>query len=170
MRSEDRVDLFAEPIDVEPAPRLEDGRPPRGLTAQGWVRTTGWLQVGDRPVSSACVAAAVGFLWAPIVAVTLMAAFPVAAGILVVTAPAVSGAAWWFFTTWVRPASSARNIGLKRASDLFAGDVVRLYGSIGPVGRVTAVVRDNNVRVDFHGGGRQTWAPSRVVHVAELLS
>ena len=171
MSEEDRVDLFGGPVHVvEPAPRLEDGRPPRGLTAQGWIRTTGWLQIGDRPVSSAFVAAAAGFLWAPIVAVTLMAEFPVAAGVLVVTTPAVAGVAWWFFTTCVKPASSARNTGQKHASDLHAGDVVRLCGSIGPVGRVTAVVHGDVVRVDFHGGGRQSWAASRVVHVAELLS
>jgi hypothetical protein len=171
VRNEVGVDLFGRPIHVvEPAPRWEDGRPPRGLTAQGWVRTTGWLQIGDRPVSSAYVAAAVGFLWAPIVAVTLMAEFPVAAGVLVIATPALSGVAWWFFTTCVKPASSARNVGQKHASDLLSGDVVRLCGSIGPVGRVTAVVHDDVVIVDFHGGGRQSWAPSRVVHVAELLS
>ncbi|MDX3659097.1 hypothetical protein PV646_17465 [Streptomyces sp. ID05-26A] len=159
------------PGESEPtAPRLADGGVPRGLTKGGWVRTTGWLQVGDRPVSSAYVAATVGLLWAPIVAVAVVPAFPVAAGILVVTAPVLSGAVWWVFTTRLRPSSSARNVGQKQADDLAPGDVVRLHGSIGPVGQVTEVTRDEGVLVVFHGGGQLSWASCHVVQIAELLS
>lgn len=171
MSSERRVDLFTEPAHVvETAPRLPDGRPPRGLTAGGWVRTTGWLQVADSPVSSVYVAAAAGFLWAPVFAVSLMARFPVAAGVLVITTPVLTGVAWWFFTTTLKPSSVARNVDEKDANDLVPGDVVRLHGSIGPVGQVTKVTYDDDVLVDFHGGGRQSWAPGHVVHIAELLS
>lgn len=149
---------------------LADGGAPRGLTKGGWVRTTGWLQVGDRPVSSVYVAATVGLLWAPVLAVAVVPAYPVVAGILVVTAPVVSGAAWWVLTTWLRPSSSARNVGQKPADDLAPGDVVRLHGTIGPVGQVAEVKREEDVLVVFHGGGHLSWASCHVVHIAELLS
>ncbi|WP_052684933.1 hypothetical protein [Lentzea aerocolonigenes] len=165
MRSEN---FFSKSVPtVATPPRLADGRPPRGLTGDGLVRTTGWLQAGDHPVSSVYVAAAIGFLWAPIAAVKLMASVPVAAGVLVIAAPALSGTAWWLFTTRVRPSSLARNTGEKCAKDLEPGDVVRLHGSIGPVGQVIAVTPAG---VDFYGGGSLSWAPGDVVQIAELLT
>lgn len=171
MRSEERVDYFSKPAhDADAAPGLPDGRPPRGLTAGGWVRTTGWLQFGEHPVNSALIAAMTGLLWALIGAASLISTSPVAAGILILTAPVLCGALWWLFTTRLKPASSARNIGTKHANELSPGDVVRLHGSIGPVGQVTAVTFGEDVRVDFHGGGHQSWPRRQVVHIAELLS
>lgn len=166
MRTEDGIDLFSKP--AEPAPVEALGKPPRGLTDGGWVRTTGWLQVGDHPVSSVHVAALVGLLWALAGAAVLVQDFPVAAGVLVLATPVLFGVAWWIFICRVRPASVARNIGTKRADELVPGDLVRLYGSIGPVAQVTEVV--SGVGVTFQGGLHESWAPDRVVHVAELLS
>ncbi|MEU0880987.1 hypothetical protein ABZ345_20470 [Lentzea sp. NPDC005914] len=171
MSIEDHVDLFGRPADdADGRPRLPDGRPPRGLTAGGWVRTTGWLQFGDWPVSSALMATLLGMLGAMVCAVLLVGTFPVAAGVLVVVVPPLFGAAWGILTTFVKPASLARNIGTKPAERLSPGDVVRLYGSIGPVGQVVAVTFAESVRVAFHGGGHRTWTRREVVHVAELLS
>lgn len=171
MRTEEHVDLFAKPADVAgTALTRPDGEPPRGLTPDGWVRTTGWLQVGDHPVSSALLAALAGLLWALVGAAALVREFPVAAGIVTLTVPVMCGVSWWFFTTTLRPASSARNVEAVPAEDLASGDVVRLHGSIGPIGQVSAVTVDEDVKVDFHGGAHRSWARGQMVHVAELLS
>ena len=168
MRTDDGIDLFSKP--VEPVPLLAQGKPPRGLTESGWVRTTGWLQVGDHPVSSAHVAALAGLLWALAGAAVLVRDFPVTAGVLVLAVPVLCGVAWWLFTSRVRPASVARNVETKYADELAAGDLVRLYGSSGPVAQVTGVVAGDEVDVTFQGEVRQSWPRDRVVHVAELLS
>ena len=170
MRNESRVDLFSKPAHVDEAPTTADGLPPRGLTPGGWVRTTGWLQVGDHPVSSSHLAAAAGLLWALVGGILLMARFPVAAGVLVIGAPVVCGTSWWIVTTRVLPASSARNIGTKPVGELVPGELVRLYGSAGPVGQVAEVWHGKDVRVEFHGGERRSWGHDRVVYLAELLS
>ncbi|WP_439657385.1 hypothetical protein ACSHWB_34005 [Lentzea sp. HUAS TT2] len=179
----DDVDLFAEPVadaaletpdgvdlPTGTAPTRPDGEPPRGLTPDGSVRTTGWLQVGDHPVSSALLAALAGLLWALVAAAVLVREFPVAAGVLTLTVPVACGVLWWLLTTWLRPASTARNVETCRAEELEPGDVVRLHGSIGPVGRITEVVVGEDVRVILHGGNERTWAPDQTVHLAELLS
>jgi hypothetical protein len=155
---------------VELAPLEADGRPPRGLTEEGWVRTTGWFQAGDHPVSSVHVAALAGLLWALAGAAVLVRDFPVLAGVLVLAVPVLCGVSWWLFTSRVRPASVARNVETKRADELSAGDLIRLYGSIGPVAQVTEVTVGGDVGVTFQGGLRQSWPHDRVVHVAELLS
>jgi hypothetical protein len=166
----DDVDLFSKVAPAaETGPGLVDGRAPRGLTPGGWVRTTGWLQVGDHPVSSALVAAVVGLLGAVVVAAALVRTHPVAAGVLVLTVPVVCGGAWWLFTTRLKPASPARNIGTTPADELVPGDAVRLYGSIGPVGQVTTVTIGEDVEVDFRGGARQSWPRDRKVHLVRLL-
>ncbi len=171
MRSDDGVNYFSKPACVvDPAPTLADGRAPRGLTADGWVRTTGWLQFGHHTVSSAHLAAVAGLLWGVFGAAALVGSSPVAAGVLVLTLPVLCGASWWLFTSRLRPASSARNIATKPADELSPGDVVRLHGPIGPVGRVTAVTFGENVEVDLHGGGRRSWARVQQMHIAELLS
>lgn len=169
MRTDDQVDMFSKPV-ADPPPALADGTPPRGLTEAGWVRTTGWLQVGDHPVSSAHIAAVVGLLWSAVGAAVLVSRAPVVAGLLVLTAPALCGASWWLLVTRVRPASAARNVEKVHADELEPGDLVRLYGSIGPVGQVNEVTLGDDVRVAFHGGTRQSWSPSQVVHLAELLN
>ncbi len=171
MQTEVRIDLFTKPADVvDTAPVLANGTPPRGLTSAGWVRTTGWLQVGDRPVSSAHLVAVAGLLWAVVGAAVLMETFPVAAGVLILTAPVLCGVSWSFVTRWLWPASVARNVETKRAEELAPGDVIRLHGSIGPIGQVTEVAFGDDIRVAFHGGEQQSWARDHVVHVAELLS
>lgn len=170
MRTEESIDLFSKPADVDAAPSLAHGAPPRGLTKAGWVRTTGWLQVGDHPVHSAYVAALAGLLWSLVGAAVLVRTQPVVAGVLVVAVPALCGGAWWLFTAFLRPASSARNIETKHAHELEPGDLVRLCGSIGPIGQVTEVASGDEVRVVLHGGGRRTWPRHQEVHVAELLS
>ena len=169
MPTEEQIDLFSKPA-VDEAPVLPHGTPPRGLTEGGWVRTTGWLQFGDHPVSSALVAALAGLLWSLVGAAALVRTSPVAAGVLVITAPVVCGASWWLLVAKVRPASAARNIWTKNADQLTPGDLVRLYGSIGPVGQVTAVTVGTDVRVTLHGGTQQRWARRKVVHIAELLN
>ncbi|MET8764951.1 hypothetical protein [Lentzea sp. NPDC004782] len=170
MRTEDGIDLFSTPVVLDPEPGPEEGTAegtrPRGLTEGGWVRTTGWLQVGEHPVSSIHVAALVGLLWALVAAAVLVGAHPVAAGVLVLVVPVLCGGFWWLLVTRLRPASAARNVGVKRADELVPGDLVRLYGSIGPVAQVADVTSG----VEFHGGLRQSWPGDRLVHVAELLS
>lgn len=169
MRTDDRIDLFRKPVEVvDVPPALPDGGRPRGLTEGGWVRTTGWLQVGDHPVSSAHVAALAGLLWAVAGAAVLVRDFPVTAGILVLTAPVVCGVVWWLVTTLLRPASTARNVATKPADELSPGDVVRLYGSIGPIGLVTAVTVGDDIRVACHGGVNRSFARRQPVYIAEL--
>lgn len=170
MLTEDGIDLFRKPADAGPAPGLADGAPPRGLTRAGWVRTTGWLQVGHHPVHSAYVAALAGLLWSLAGASLLVTRFPVGAGVLVVATPLLCGGLWWLYTAYLRPSSLARNVETKHAHELEAGDLVRMCGSIGPVGQVTEVISGDDVRVAFHGGARQTWPRHEVVHVVELLS
>lgn len=175
MWNEDRVDLFSKPAHPVPetksgAPGSANDRPPRGLTPAGWVRTTGWLQFGDHPVSSVHLATAVGLLWALVCAAALIGTSPVVAGVLVVVAPALCGASWWIFITRVRPASAARNIGMKRVDELLPGDLVRLFGQIGPIGRVAAVTFGDEVRVALDGGEYPLWSRHDLVHVAELLN
>ncbi|MDX3659190.1 hypothetical protein PV646_17930 [Streptomyces sp. ID05-26A] len=180
MPTEEHVDLFAEVeaastaaddgVSPATAPSTVDGGVPRGLTPDGRVRTTGWVQAGDHPVSSALLAALAGLLWALVAAAALVSERPVAAGVLTLTVPVVCGVSWWLFTTRLRPASTARNLGTSRADELEPGDLVRLHGSIGPIGQVTEVVVQDDAEVVFHGGERRTWAREHVVHLAELLS
>ncbi|GAB2813101.1 hypothetical protein [Lentzea nigeriaca] len=171
MQTDTGIDLFAKPPEItDPPPSLAHGKPPRGLTKAGWVRTTGWLQVGDHPVHSAHVAALVGLLWSLVGASLLVSAFPVVAGILVLTVPVLCGGSWWLFTAFMKPSSVARNLGTKHADELSPGDLVRLYGSIGPIGQVTAVASSDDVRVTFHGGWHRSWPRDRMVHTAELLN
>ncbi|MGW6447353.1 hypothetical protein [Lentzea sp. NPDC055074] len=182
-RPEEHVDLFTAPDETVvlapapaddmtgPAPALADGGRPRGLTEDGWVRTTGWLQVGDHPVSSALLATLAGLLWALVGAAALVTERPVAAGVLTLALPVLFGTSWWLLTTRLRPASTARNVGTSRADELEPGDLVRLHGSIGPVGRVTDVSVGEDVQVVFHGARqRRTWPRDQVVHLAELLA
>ena len=167
MRTDGGIDLFSKPAEPEPVAALGT---PRGLTGDGWVRTTGWLQVGDHPVSSVHVAALTGLLWALAGAAVLVQDFPVTAGVLVLVTPLLFGVAWWLFISRVRPASVARNVSAKRADELVPGDLVRLYGSIGPVAQVAEVTSGADVGVTFQGGLHESWPSDRVVHVAELLS
>jgi hypothetical protein len=168
--TEDGIDLFSKPAGSGAALSLAHGERPRGLTEAGWVRTTGWLQVGDHPVHSASVAALTGLLWSLAGAAVLVGKAPVVAGVLVLGTPLLFGGSWWLYTAYVKPASLARNIERKHAHELEPGDLVRLCGSIGPIAQVAEVASGDDVRVVYHGGGRQTWPRHQVVHIAELLS
>ncbi|ANZ40300.1 hypothetical protein BBK82_34000 [Lentzea guizhouensis] len=169
MPADGQADLFREPVLTDTAPSLADGRAPRGLTPGGWVRTTGWLQVGHHAVSSPLLAATTSTLWALVAAAALVRTFPVLAGVLVLATPVVCGGSWWLVTARIKPASPARNTGTKHADELAAGDVVRLHGSIGPVGRVVAVTVGERAEVVFHGGSHGSWDRGRTVHLAQLL-
>jgi hypothetical protein len=149
---------------------LPDGSPPLGLAADGLVRTTGWLQFGTRPVSSALVAAVVGLMVAVMVTVAVLPAFPGVAG-LIPLLPSVCYALWRLLTVRLVPASGARNIALATAQQLQVGDWVRLHGSIGPVGRVARnSVEDGGVcRVTFVGGTEREWSPDDRLHLVELV-
>src|SRR5207302_493360 len=72
---------------------------PRGLRANGTIRTTGWLQLGSWPVSSGVFAALTGFALGTV----LVAGQPALPVIL-----AAAGYLSWKITTgWVLPASRA---------------------------------------------------------------
>ncbi|MET9224328.1 hypothetical protein [Lentzea sp. NPDC003310] len=171
MPTDDHVDLFAATATVSEPPARIDGGRPRGLTPDGLVRTTGWLQAGDHPVSSVLLAALAGLLWALVAAAALVTERPVAAGVLTLTVPVVCGVFWWLLTTRLRPASTARNVGTSPAAELEPGDLVRLHGSSGPVGRVDEVVPgQDDVRVVLHGGQQRTWANGDTVRLVDLLA
>ncbi len=113
-----------------PGVRLSDGIAPRGLRPDGSVRTTGWAQFGDMPISSGFLAALVAFSAAvPLVPV---------ASLVPVVAPPIGYLAWKLGTRW-RPASQAVNTRRVPISTLTPGQQIRLYGTAGPVGEVSAV-------------------------------
>ncbi|WP_199440416.1 hypothetical protein [Umezawaea beigongshangensis] len=134
--------------DRVPAVRLPDGSAPRGLMPDGVVRTTGWLQVARRPISSGVWAVLVGFF-----AGLPLVSSPGTAWLPLLT-PVVAWGLWKLWTIRLRPASKAVNTGLVPAAHLVAGDLVRLYGSAGPVGVVGAVGADaaGGVRLRLVGG------------------
>ncbi|MEO6090657.1 MAG: hypothetical protein ABIQ18_46900, partial [Umezawaea sp.] len=100
----------------------------------------------------------------------LWRASAVAALLAVVLIPLVGSGAWLLMNTLL-PASKARNVELRPAGDLTAGLLVRLYGSIGVVGRVRTItaVSEDDVEVRFYGGTLRTWAVGHQVQVVELL-
>jgi hypothetical protein len=160
------TDLFGNPV----RPAEVDVPPPSGLLDDGLVRTTGWLQLGARPISSGLVAALVCLPHAVVLALALMPASPVAALLTALLLPLVCAGVRLLVHTLV-PASRARNVEVLPAGDLTAGLAVRLYGSIGLVGRIrSTAVADGQVDVGFEGGTTFTWAADRPVQVVELLS
>jgi hypothetical protein len=59
---------------------------------------------------------------------------------------------------------------VRRAGDLTAGLAVRLYGSIGVVGRIrSTTVTEDHVDIGFEGGTTLRWAADHRVQVVELL-
>lgn len=144
-------------------PLLPNGSAPRGQLADGLVRTSGWLLVGNRVVGSGLLCALLGAG----LAVALVPAEPAWAA-----AAAVLGFALWrVFARWLRPCSRARNLDRVTAAELAEGMFVRRYGQIGPVARVESATpwTDGMIAVHFTGGGQERWAPARRVWVAELL-
>jgi hypothetical protein len=152
---------------------------PRGLTDQGLVRTTGWLQLGTHPVSSGLITAIICLLVSLVAAIALLPAYPVLSGLCVLLIPAAGYGVWHLVTTRLAPASTAHNIGTTPAGQLHPGIWVRLHGTIGPVGQVAHVHPERDdppstddsadvVHVTFTGGIRKTWSGDHQLHIAEL--
>jgi hypothetical protein len=159
------TDFFGNPV----RPAEVAVPPPNGLLDDGLVRTTGWLQLGARPISSGIVAALVCLPHAVVVALALMPASPIAALLTTVLLPLVGAGVWLLAHTLV-PASRARNVEVLPAGELTAGLAVRLHGSIGVVGRIRSTsVADGRVDIAFQGGTTWTWAADHPVQVVELL-
>jgi len=171
MTSSEGTDFFQDVFHDEHEPPLESGVVARlrGQTDDGLVRTTGWLRVGRRQISSGLVAAVVGLLLALVPAAALVSRAPAASGACVVGVPLGCFLLWWLSVTRLRPASRARTVGTRRADRLVAGQWVRLYGRNGPVGKVAAVTtRDESAVVEFTGGAARTWPATQQVFLAEL--
>lgn len=162
---------FAQRRQAEPPNlRLPDGSRPLGLTEDGLIRTTGWLQFGARPIDSALVAAVIGLLAAIMVTIRVLPSFVGISG-LVPLLPAVCYVSWRTLTKRLRPASRCRNLKTVTAQELRVGDWVRLHGSIGPVGEVAAVAAERHGRreVEFLGGAKREWSRHDRLHLVELL-
>lgn len=149
-------------------PTLPDGATPRGLLELGLVRTTSWLQIGMRPVSSALVAALAALPIAVVIVAALARTTPVSG--LVALLPALCYAGWRLLTVRLRPASTARNLGVASAEEVVAGSWVRLHGQIGPVAQVASTrVEDATVEVTFVGGAGRSWPHGHRLQLAEVL-
>ena len=161
------VDLFGNPKPVEAA----DGPSARGLLDDGLVRTTGWLELGVHVVSSEVVCALVFLLHGLVIAIAIVSANPVLAGLIVLAAPLCGWAVWRLLTVRLLPASRARNTGMVEARQLVPGEWVRLHGSAGPAGQVATVTSggDGNLAVRFAGGHWRDWPADHRLHVVELL-
>ncbi|HEY0696129.1 MAG TPA: hypothetical protein VGD71_44685 [Kribbella sp.] len=148
-----------------------DDPSPLGLLDDGLVRTTGWLQFGDRPISSGAVTALICLLHALVIAIALAPANPLAAAPVVVLLPAVGWGVWRLTKARLLPASRARNAGTVKVRQLVIGDRVRLYGSIGFVAQVSAITAADEGELDvrFAGGTRRTWSADHQVYLVELL-
>lgn len=159
-------------------PRLANGGQPRGLSANGLVRTTGWLQIGRHQVSSGLVAAVVGLLAGIAAAAPVVRTAPVGAGVVIVSMLVVYGV--WRLSLWLVPASAARNIAVVSAGSLCPDSWVRVYGSIGPVaqvevcrmardGALATTHPDGAIEVGLRGGATVSWPCQHQVHLVELL-
>lgn len=162
-------DFFRDVFDEQRESTVDSKPSPRGMLDDGLVRTTGWLQVGGRRISSGLVAAAVGLLVAVVAAVVLLPRAPAVSGACVVGVPLCCYALWWLTVRGLAPASVARTVGTRPAGALVAGQWVRLYGGYGPVGQVAGMtVRDETVVVELVGGATRSWPATHEVHLAEL--
>jgi hypothetical protein len=144
-----------------PAVRLPDGVTPRGLRPDGTVRTTGWAQLGTMPIPTGFMAALAVFS----AAVPLVSVAPLAP----VVAPPIGYLAWKLGARW-RPASQAVNTRRVTIAALTAGQQIRLYGTAGPVGEVSAVSVDEagHVRVRMVGGLEILRRPEQQVWQVDL--
>ncbi|GAA2793840.1 hypothetical protein [Saccharopolyspora taberi] len=144
---------------------LPSPRPtPRGLRPDGTIRTTGWLQLGHRTISSG--------LWAALTGLTLGLALIDLTSWLPLILTATGYATWHAQTRWIRPASTAVNLHRTTADRLTPGTAIRLHGPIGPVGIVDEItpVRRNRIRIDLDGGTHLTVPDTARCHVVDLRS
>ncbi|MEU6265059.1 hypothetical protein [Saccharopolyspora shandongensis] len=127
--------------------------PPRGHQPDGTIRTTGWLQLGTRPISSG--------LWAALAGAALGLALIDLNTWLPLVLPAAAYVLWFATTRWIRPASAATNLEQVYADELLPGDAIRIYGPIGPVGVVDQVTQAANEQVLVRfAGGTQRFLPA----------
>ncbi|TDD32403.1 hypothetical protein [Saccharopolyspora elongata] len=136
--------------------------PPRGHRPDGTIRTTGWLQLGARPISSG--------LWAALAGAALGLALIDLNIWLPLILPAAAYALWFATTRWIRPASAATNLEQVYADELLPGDAIRVYGPIGPVGIVDQVTPATNeqVLVRFTGGTQRFLPADARCHLVAL--
>ncbi|MEV0699697.1 hypothetical protein AB0I53_17575 [Saccharopolyspora sp. NPDC050389] len=136
--------------------------PPRGQQPDGTIRTTGWLQLGRRPISSG--------LWAVLAGAALGLALIDLNTWLPLILPAAAYATWFATIRWIRPASAATNLELLHADELLPGDAIRIYGPIGPVGIVDQVTPATNqqVLVRFTGGTQRFLPEDARCHLVAL--
>lgn len=151
----------AAPDSATEGPRLADGRVPRGLCADGTVRTTGWLLIGGQPVPSTVLSA----LAAAAVLTPVLGWLGLAIGLL------AGYGGWLLVTTWLQPASRFTAGPAVLATVLRPGQWARLYGSLGPVGQVsgTAATAAGDLVVRFRGGAQVVAAPTDELVTVELL-
>lgn len=171
MTTGEGADFFRDVLHDQPQSTLESGTAGRlrGQAEDGLVRTTGWLRLGGRRVSSGLVATVVGLLLSLVPAAALLPHVPVVSGACVVGGPLAFSLVWWLTVTRLAPASRAHTIGTRRADRLVAGQWIRLYGRNGPVGKVaTVTTKDDDTVVEFAGGATRTWPATQQVFVAEL--
>lgn len=144
-----------------PVVRLPDGIAPRGLRPDGTVRTTGWAQLGNTPIPTGLMAALAAFS----AAVPLVSVAP----LVPVVAPPIGYLAWKLGTRW-RPASQAVNTRRVPIAALTAGQQIRLYGTAGPVGEVSAVTagETGRVKVRMVGGLEILRRPEQQVWQVDL--
>ena len=92
--------------------------------------------------------------------------------------PALGYGCWFLITTWLVPASAARNTGIVAARELKTGTWVRVHGMIGPIGQVARVQPEQEtasstkdsverVRVSFAGGITTSWPHDHLLHTVE---
>jgi hypothetical protein len=142
---------------------------PRGRMDDGLVRTTGWLRLGGRTVSSGLLAVLAGLPSAVVAAVALLPGAPLAAAACVVGVPLVCWCGWLLIVRGLAPASRARNTGIVPASELRPGQWVRRYGRYGPVAQVTSVrFGHESTTAEFAGGTVAVWPSTQKVYLAEL--
>ena len=140
--------------------QLPDGSMPRGLCANGTVRTTGWLQIGRTPISSG--------LW--VVLAGFFLTIPFGVPWLPFLCGALGFAGWKMWTLRLRPSSRAVNLEAKPVAELLPGEWFRLYGSAGPVAEVEALQLDSAgwLHVWLRGGRELTLAPDYRVQRVDL--
>lgn len=156
-----RTELLGEP---ERHPADPAGAPSdfRGTHPDGTIRTTGWLQLGNRPISSGT--------WAALAGATIGLSALDTLGWWGIALPLAGYTVWHAATQWIWPSSTAVNQGRVRADELTAGTMIRIHGPIGPVGIVdkTTPASLNQTLVRFVGG-TQRFLPDHVhCHVVEL--
>lgn len=139
--------------------------PPRGLLPDGTVRTTGWLVIGDRQISSG-VLLGLAFFFVPFVTAPWSSV-----GVLPLFTAATGYGLWKLFTAVLFPASRAQNLGACPAYRLAPGQDVRLHGEIGPVARLVDVGLHGGgvVRIVISGGTELWWTADRAVQLVRLV-